>query len=121
MDEKAQQAGKTSAGGPSGSDEGHSKNAAEIDEGDAHPVYQQIIDRAYEVKVEIDCSVDVSDRSYMNCVGDRFGDKIVTNTTSTIKSRLNQYKPKKMTKHMPITKKMAKKKWDLILQGTFST
>ena len=87
MDEKAQQAGKTSAGGPSGSDEGHSQNAAEIDEGDAHPVYQQIIDRAYEVKVEIDCSVDVSDRSYMNCVGDRFGDhlhKIVTHTTSTI-------------------------------------
>ena len=61
LDEKTQQAGETSAGGHSRSAEGHSQDAAEIDEVDAHQVYQQIIDRAYEVKVEIDGSVDVSD------------------------------------------------------------
>ena len=60
-DEKAQPAGEQSAGSHSRSAEGHSQDAAEIDEEDAHQVYQQIIDRAYEVKVEIDGSVYVSD------------------------------------------------------------
>ena len=62
-DEKTQQLVGKSAGSHSRSAEGHSQDAAEIDEEDAHQVYQQIIDRAYEAKVETDGSVDIGDGS----------------------------------------------------------